>query len=178
MRGCAPPTRSRTRTGTRSSCSPISGTTTRPRSRERTPAKLRELVANAGDDVRTRPAEGEWSVLECIGHITGAEIVSTARYRWIVAQDEPILVPYDQNLWVERLRANDEDPNEVLDLFEALRRANLRMWAGSSAEDRARIGMHEERGPESFELCFRLIAGHDRLHAEQAARTLDAIRSR
>jgi len=144
----------------------------------KTPAILRELAGRAGDEIRTRPAKGEWSVLECIGHITGAEIVSTARYRWIVAQDEPALVPYDQNLWVEQLRANDADPGEVLDLFDPLRRANLRMWARSSEQERARIGMHEERGPESFELCFRLIAGHDRVHAEQAARTLDAIRTR
>ena len=143
-----------------------------------TPARLRELVRGAGDEVRTRPAEGEWSVLECVGHINGAEIVSTARYRWIVAQDEPTLVAYDQNLWVERLRVNDEDPGELLDLFETLRRANLALWARSSKEERARVGMHVERGPESFELVFRLIAGHDRLHSEQATRTLEAVRRR
>ena len=143
----------------------------------KTPAMLRELVEAAGDEVRTRPAEGEWSVLECVGHITGAEIVSTARYRWIVAQDEPTLVPYDQDLWVDRLRVNDADPIEVLDLFETLRRANLGLWARSSGEERARIGMHEERGPESFELCFRLVAGHDRLHYEQAVQTGEAVRA-
>jgi hypothetical protein len=141
----------------------------------RTPAMLRELVRDAGDDVRTRPAPGEWSVLECVGHITGAEIVSTARCRWIVAQDEPTLVGYDQNLWVERLRANDADPVELLDLFEALRRANLVFWARSSEEERARVGMHVERGPESFELLFRLIAGHDRVHYEQAVQTKEAV---
>jgi DinB superfamily len=143
----------------------------------RTPAVLRELVRDAGDDVKTGPADGEWSVLECVGHITGAEIVSTARYRWIVAQDRPTLVPYDQDLWVERLRANEADPNEVLDLFDALRRSNLALWERSSEEERARIGMHEERGPESFELVFRLVAGHDRLHSEQAEKTLRAVRS-
>jgi hypothetical protein len=143
-----------------------------------TPAALRELVGQAGDLVRVRPAEGEWSVLECLGHMTGAEIVSTARYRWIVAEDEPPLVAYDQDLWVERLRPNDEDPENVLGLFEALRKANLALWARSSKKERARVGMHTERGPESYELVFRLIAGHDRLHTEQAARTLESVRKR
>ena len=30
----------------------------------------------------------EWSVLECLGHALDAEIVSSARYRWILAHDE------------------------------------------------------------------------------------------
>jgi hypothetical protein len=37
--------------------------------------------------------------------------------------------------------------------------------------------MHAERGPESYELTFRLIAGHDRFHLAQAERALDAVRS-
>jgi hypothetical protein len=36
--------------------------------------------------------------------------------------------------------------------------------------------MHEERGPESFELTFRLAAGHDRFHLAQAERALAAVR--
>ena len=43
-------------------------------------------------------------------------------------------------------------------------------------EDRARYGVHAERGPESYELTFRLIAGHDRFHLAQAGRTLAALR--
>ena len=144
-----------------------------------TPARLREIVRKAGNRVRAKPAPGEWSVLQCLAHITDAEIVSTARYRWIVAQDEPTLVAYDQELWVERLHGNDEDdPEELLALFETLRGANLALWRRSSAAERARVGMHLERGPESYELVFRLIAGHDRVHTEQATRTLGAVQAR
>ena len=39
------------------------------------PARLRALVADAGDLLRERPEPTEWSVLECIGHITDAELV-------------------------------------------------------------------------------------------------------
>ena len=37
--------------------------------------------------------------------------------------------------------------------------------------------MHAERGPESSDLTFRMIAGHDRFHVAQARRALDAIRT-
>jgi len=53
--------------------------------------------------------------------------------------------------------------------------ANLAMWSRSTQRERARVGMHAERGPESYDLSFRLIAGHDRFHLAQARRTLDAL---
>jgi hypothetical protein len=87
-------------------------------------------------------------------------------------------VPYDQDLWASRFHSVDEPVDDLLPLFDALRVANLRLWQASSAEDRARLGHHLERGPESYELTFRLLAGHDRVHIAQARAGLDRIRSR
>ena len=137
-----------------------------------TPLALRELFREAGDGLRDRPAPTEWSVLEAAGHILDSEVVASARYRWILAHDEPRLAGYDQDLWVERLRHNEDDPGQLISLFEPLRMANLALWSRSSEAERARVGVHEERGPESFELVFRLVAGHDRNHLAQARRAL------
>ena len=141
-----------------------------------TPAALRQLVEGSRDLIAVRPEPTEWSVLECVGHILDAEIVCAGRYRWIIAHDEPPLVGYDQDRWVERLHHDRDDPRELLDLFEALRIANLALWSRSSPQERARVGIHAERGRESFELTFRLLAGHDRFHMDQARRALDAVR--
>jgi hypothetical protein len=139
-----------------------------------TPGLIRSLIADAGSRLRTRPAPKEWSVLECIGHIVDGELVSSTRYRWILAQDKPPLIGYDQDLWVDRLHHNDANVDEMLTMFEGLRRANILLWARTPVADRARIGMHSERGPESYELTFKLIAGHDRNHLAQARRALSA----
>jgi hypothetical protein len=143
-----------------------------------TPDLLARLVTDAGADLRTPPEHGEWSVLEAFAHIAHAEIVVSARYRWILAHDEPPLVPYDQARWVDRLRSRDDDPRELLEVFAALRRANLGLWARTSDEERRRVGLHEERGPESLDLSFRLIAGHDRLHHAQGRAALERVRRR
>ena len=137
-----------------------------------TPGALREIFRQAGDRIRGRPAPSEWSVLEVAGHILDGEVVATARYRWILAHDQPRLVGYDQDLWVERLRHQEDDPEDLLSFFEALRTANLGLWSRSSEAERARVGVHEERGPESYDLVFRLIAGHDRNHLAQARAAL------
>jgi hypothetical protein len=146
------------------------------RVQEATPRALRELVRDVGDALRTPPEQGEWSVLECLGHIADAEIVYAGRYRWILAHDEPPLIGYDQDRWVRALRHRDDDPEDLLAMFEPLRAANIALWRRTPAIQRARIGRHEERGPESFDLSFRLIAGHDRFHLDQARRTLAAVR--
>ena len=77
-----------------------------------TPARLRTLLDEAGDDLRAVPEPGEWSVFGCLAHLTDAEVVMSARYRWVLAQDEPPLVGYDQDLWVDHLHteAAQESP--------------------------------------------------------------------
>jgi len=143
-----------------------------------TPAALRALFAEAGGDLRSRPEAGEWSVYQCVAHIGDAELVVGGRYRWILAHDEPDLLPYDQDLWGDRLHRGDEEPADLLATFEALRAANLDLWRRTPVAERARFGLHRERGPESYELTFKLLAGHDLFHLDQARKALATVRGR
>jgi len=132
-----------------------------------TSGQLRTLVAAAGDRLQIHPAEGEWSVLELVGHIFDAELNVSTRLRWVLAEERPILYGYDQELWVKASRHNQADPDELIQRFEALRRSNMSLFTRSDPSDRERIGLHQERGEESFETLYRLIAGHDGMHLAQ-----------
>lgn len=143
-----------------------------------TPAAMRQVAGEAGIGLRTRPAPGEWSALEVMGHMLDAEVVSSSRYRFIVTEDEPSLIGYDQDRWVAGLHHNDDNVSALLDHFEAMRLANVAMWRRSNPTERSRVGRHEERGRESYDLSFRLIAGHDRVHLAQARDALRASRRR
>jgi DinB family protein len=143
-----------------------------------TPQAWRDLLADGGAAASVRPAPREWAALGCLAHAADAELVMSARYRWIVAHDEPPLIGYDQDLWVDRLHEDDEDPEPLLALLGALKATNVEMWRASNAEQRARVGIHAERGPESYDLSFRMIAGHDRFHLAQARRAIEAARGR
>ena len=144
---------------------------------ELTESLLRSLLNDAASDLRKRPAPAEWSVLELLGHLVDAEMVMSGRFRWTVSQDDPPLVGYDQDRWVARLRHNDDQPAELLGVFSALRAANVRLWRRSSADDRARVAMHAERGAESYDLMFRMLAGHDRFHLNQMRETVRQLRA-
>ncbi len=134
----------------------------------------RVLLDASGPSLRVRPAPAEWSAIECLGHATDAEIVMSGRYRWALAEDGPELLGYDQDLWATALGHRDADPDALLRLFSALRAANLDLWAATTPEQRARTALHRERGPESVDLMFRMIAGHDRFHLAQARRAVEA----
>jgi len=141
-----------------------------------TVARLRELVLAAGPQLRQRPEPTEWSVIECVGHLVDSEIISSARIRWILSEDQPDIVGYDQALWVDALHHRDDDPDNLIDLFDTLRATNLRLLAATPIADLERFGVHRERGPESYGLMVRLGAGHDRFHIAQAERALEAVR--
>ena len=142
---------------------------------ESTGASLREFARQAGPHLYQQPSPGEWSVGQVIAHFSDAEIAMSGRYRWILAHDEPPLVGYDQDLWVQRLHDDSEPVEDLIATFEALRKANVALWRRSTPQQRARVGIHSERGPESFNLCFRMIAGHDRLHLGQIRRALEVV---
>lgn len=136
----------------------------------------RSLLESAGAKLRARPAEDEWSVLECLGHMVDSELVTSARYRWILAEDGPLLQNWDQEAWASRLDHTRDDPALLLDLLCALRNANLALWSRTAPADRARTGIHVQRGRESFDLLFRLQAGHGRGHRAQAERAIADVR--
>jgi hypothetical protein len=141
-----------------------------------TTAALRAIVRDADDRLRVRPEPLEWSVIECVGHLVDAELVVATRVRWILAEDEPDIVGYDQDRWVDTLRHRDADPEDLIALFDAVRSSNLRLWAATPLAAREQFGRHRESGPESYEMTVRLAAGHDRFHLAQAERALAAVR--
>src|SRR5262249_44927825 len=137
----------------------------------------RALLEVAGADASVDPDPGEGSVLGCLAHPPEAEIGVSGPVRWILAHDEPPLLGYDQDLWADHLHRPPEDADDLLSVFVPLRDANIALWRRTPAELRQRFGVHAERGPESYELTFRIAAGHDRFHLAQAERALARIRS-
>ena len=91
------------------------------------PERLGNLVRDAGPRLAERPEPDEWSPLEVLAHLADTEILYAARYRYILAHDDPPLVGFDPDLLAERLhpRPQDEDVGLLLDVLSTLRRANL-----------------------------------------------------
>jgi hypothetical protein len=133
-----------------------------------TASRLRRLVAGRqDDDLERRPSPDRWSAKQILAHLADAEVVLGWRLRSILATSGVTLQPFDQNRWAEVFRYEQAQVDESLDLFEASRRSNLRLFRMADPSMMQNFGMHEERGRETVAHLVRLMAGHDVNHLRQ-----------
>jgi hypothetical protein len=139
---------------------------------ERTPARVRELVAGRDPSVLdVPPAPGEWSAAQIVGHLLDVDMVYGFRIRQALTVDRPVLQGYDEKLWSELPKPPGD---QVVAAFESLRSYNVWLLRSVSEADWGRVAVHEEQGPESIEVMARKVAGHDLAHVNQLERALGA----
>lgn len=120
-------------------------------------------------------APGKWSIGQVLAHLADTELSFGWRARLVLTEDRPLLAGYDENRWAERFNYADADAAEAFHAFAMTRSWNLRVWSSATPEDMSRIGIHAERGEESFDRILRLAAGHDLRHQRQIARIIAAV---
>jgi hypothetical protein len=119
--------------------------------------------------------EGKWSILEVMEHLVDTEMVYGYRVRRILAEDEPEIQGFDQDLWARRLRYNEGNCRDALSDLVVLRHRNLRLFRSLGPTELERAGIHAERGRETVGRTLQLMAGHDlghRMQIERVKRTL------
>jgi hypothetical protein len=132
-----------------------------------TAGRLRDYAAQPEAVLRRRPAPDKWSAVEIMAHLADVEIVGSWRFRLILAHDGIPVQAFDQDEWVKNLRYEETGPAESVELFDATRRANLRLFQRVDPARLEHRGVHPERGPESVAQIIRLFAGHDLNHLAQ-----------
>jgi hypothetical protein len=136
-----------------------------------TSTSVREAFDGMPESEYRRPEKpAKWSMIEVAHHLADGEMVVGVRIRMILAHDRPEIPAYDQDLWANRLGYRAAALGDVLDQFDVLRAANLRIARGLTSADLARYGVHSERGAESIGYTLRMLAGHDLTHLAQLSR--------
>ncbi|MES2304470.1 MAG: DinB family protein [Gemmatimonadota bacterium] len=119
---------------------------------------------------------GKWSLAQVFMHLADAEIAFGWRARLMLTQENPPMHGWDEGAWMTRFDGANTDPEQALDTFLTLRDWNMRVWQAATAADLGRMGIHSERGPESFDLLRRMTAGHDLRHRRQVDRIVASLR--
>ena len=130
-------------------------------------AILAELEA-LGPEARWRPAPGEWSANECLGHILEAERRGfNGRIRTILAEDHPALQGWDQVGVAVARRDHERPPSELLAEFLPLRADSVDLVHSLRAEDLSRTGRHDFAGELAIGDLLGEWVHHDRNHIRQ-----------
>lgn len=140
------------------------------------PARLQQQLAGLdAAALRFRPAPGEWSILEIVGHMIDVGALWPGRTRQMLASEHPTLAAVDP-AWVQQrdyankqleflMQTLAEARAEYVDFVRTLRPAQL-----------ARTGIHPTRGVLTVGQGIAALADHDRIHSEQIAANLAAYR--
>jgi hypothetical protein len=132
-----------------------------------TARQIVDLMGRIGEEGLSRTfAPGKWTAREVFAHLTDVEQGTGFRVRQIVSSPPGhVIQPFDQDAWAKPYHSLPARAG--IRAFVSLRAWNLFYYRTLSAEDRAKAGLHPERGEESVETIIRMQAGHDRNHLAQ-----------
>jgi hypothetical protein len=111
-------------------------------------------------DLDARPVPGTWSIREIVAHLYDSDMVGCDRMRRVAAMDNPLLMGYDQDRFVERLGYKNVDVGAAVSAFAANRGMLVAVLRSLPDEAYARAGIHSERGRETLEHLVKGYCDH------------------
>lgn len=130
------------------------------------PDDLRALLQSVGDEqANAHPAPGEWSIKEVVGHIADTERIHAYRALRIARGDATPLPGFEQDDYVRATNLNARSLADLLDEFEAQRRANVLCFEPLSEAELNRRGT-VSGNPASARAMLYIMAGHVLHHIE------------
>jgi len=128
--------------------------------------KIAVLLTKIGPEKSsTPPAPGKWSPAEIVCHLADCELVFAFRLRQTLAEDAPIIQPFDQDKWAATYPGISA--GQALGVFGSLRTWNLLLIRKALPAAADRPVTHPERGAMTFQTIVETIAGHDINHLNQ-----------
>jgi len=119
--------------------------------------------------------DGEnWSSRQVIHHCADSETQAYARLRRLVAEPNPVIQGYDENLWAsDATLGYTELPIEnSIAVFTAVRAASLDIIKRLKLEQLELVGTHTEAGEYSLKRWLETYIRHANNHAEQIKQNL------
>ncbi|HEY4382064.1 MAG TPA: DinB family protein [Acidobacteriaceae bacterium] len=120
------------------------------------------------EQVAITAAGKRWNAREIVCHLADCELVFSFRIKQTLAENSPMLQPFDQDKWA--LRYGNCDLESALRMFDAMRRWNVLLVEATTEHERQRPVTHPERGTMTLWTIVETIAGHDTNHLQQLER--------
>lgn len=138
------------------------------------PAQFAQQLRQLSDaELHFRPAPGEWSILEVVGHMIDVGALWPGRIRQMLASENPALAAVDPD-WVRQRDYHNKQAEFLLQTLAEQRAEFVEFLRTLRPSQLARTGQHPTRGPLTVAEGIAALADHDRIHSQQIAGNLAA----
>ncbi len=145
----------------------------------RGPQRIQEALARVPKEaLQWRPEPGKWSVHEVIVHCADSETNAALRIRYLLAENNPVIVGYDQDAWARVFDYHSQPLEESLAVTAAARSRTVPLLRAMRESQWNRQGRHTESGAYTPEDWLRVYAAHLEGHARQIERNLEAWKAK
>lgn len=111
--------------------------------------------------------EGEWSAAFVIHHLADAELQFGVRYANALAEDNPPIIPFDEEKFPSALQYQNRSVEASLNAMTSLHAMNYEILKNASDSDWSRISSHPERGELTLFEVVSLGTNHTEGHITQ-----------
>lgn len=131
------------------------------------PRELRNAVAGLNDQQLDTPyRDGGWTVRQVVHHLADSHLNAYIRTKLMVAEDHPMLKPYNQDDWAA-LPDNQLPIEASLQLLQGLHQRWGMLLESLTDEEWERTAFHPENGVMSLHDIAQNYAIHGRNHITQ-----------
>ncbi len=142
-----------------------------------TPAVLQSLTSGLNSETWVHePAPDDWAMIELVCHLRDTEReVHHLQINTLLTETRPFVPRPDAAVWAKQRKYLNEDGPKAVREFASARLSSLNMLKDLSPEVWARDARHAIFGPTNFMEIVGFMADHDRMHIQQAWKTLSAL---
>jgi hypothetical protein len=144
-----------------------------------TPAVLQSLSATLTEDQwKHEPTHDDWAMNELVCHLADTEREIHQMQLSLMIEREGAFIPRpDSAVWASEREYLHIDGKAALHEFAQARLENIKMLKNLDASTWRRSARHAIFGPTDFLEVTSFMADHDRLHVQQAWKTLKSVKS-
>jgi len=143
------------------------------------PARLAAALADTPREaLQWRPAPGRWSVHEVVVHCADAEVNSHSRIRYVLGEDRPTILAYNEAHWAVALDYHAHPLDLAMATVVAVRANTVPLLRRLTDAQWARSATHTEAGAYGSEIWLKAYAEHLEIHDRQIRRNIAAWQER
>ena len=130
----------------------------------RLPASIRAAVDGFSDPQLNTPYRpGGWTVRQLVHHVADSHLHAYLRLKWGLAEDDPIIKPYDEGIWAE-LPDSALGIGVSFGILDGIHARWVALYRAMNDAQFARTFQHPERGRLTLDHHLHIYAWHCRHH--------------